>query len=126
MYWFVLTAGLLMLALVFHDAFEVMLLPRRIRRKLRFVTLLFRYTWTLWSWIAERMRLGIRRDTFLSLYGPLSLVTLVGSWVAGLVAGFAAVQWSLSRGTEKPFSWRPISFSAATLFSPSALPASHH
>ena len=51
-----LIAGALLLLLVFHDAFEVMLLPRRIRRKLRFVTLLFRYTWTLWSWIAERMR----------------------------------------------------------------------
>jgi hypothetical protein len=100
-----LIAGALLLLLVFHDAFEVMLLPRRIRRKLRFVTLLFRYTWTLWSWIAERMRQGIRRDMFLSLYGPLSLVMLVGSWVAGLVAGFATVQWSLGQGAEKPFSF---------------------
>jgi hypothetical protein len=30
-----LIAGALLLSLVFHDAFEVMLLPRRIRRKLR-------------------------------------------------------------------------------------------
>jgi hypothetical protein len=48
------------------------------------------------------MCLGIRRDTFLSLYGPLSLVLLVGSWVAGLVIGFATVQWSLGGGIEKP------------------------
>jgi hypothetical protein len=100
-----LIAGFFLLLLVFHDAFEVMLLPRRIRRRLRFVTLLFRNTWTLWSWLAERMRLGIRRDTFLSLYGPLSLVMLVGFWVVGLVVGFAGVQWALGRGAEKPFSF---------------------
>jgi hypothetical protein len=96
--------GLLLLA-VFHDAFEVMLLPRRIRRKLRFVTLLFRNTWILWSWLAQRMRLGTRRDAFLSLYGPLALVTLIGSWVVGLVVGFAAIQWSFGQGGQKPFSF---------------------
>jgi hypothetical protein len=95
-------AGTLLLALLFLDAFEVMLLPRRIRRKLRFITLLFRYSWKGWSWLAERMRLGIRRDTFLSLYGPLSLVLLIGSWVVGLIVGFALVQWSPGLGAMKP------------------------
>ena len=60
---------------------EVILLPRRSRRKLRFITLLFRYTWYLWSSLAERMALGNRRDTLLSLYGPLSLVMMIGSSV---------------------------------------------
>src|ERR1700687_667866 len=71
MYLFGLISGSILLALIFHDTFEVMLLPRRVRRKLRFITLLFRYTWNLWSWFAERMALGIRRDMFLSLYGPV-------------------------------------------------------
>src|SRR5216684_5943296 len=104
MYLFGLISGSILLALIFHDAFEVMLLPRRVRRKLRFITLLFRYTWNLWSWLAERMALGIRRDTFLSLYGPLSLVMLIGSWVIGLIVGFALIQCSLS------FSAQPVSF----------------
>src|SRR5216683_1452173 len=47
MYLFGLISGSILLALIFHDAFEVMLLPRRVRRKLRFITLLFRYTWNL-------------------------------------------------------------------------------
>src|SRR6266436_3281007 len=100
MYLFGLISGSILLALIFHDAFEVMLLPRRVRRKLRFITLLFRYTWNLWSWLAERMALGIRRDTFLSLYGPLSLVMLIGSWVIGLIVGFALIQCSLSFGAQ--------------------------
>src|SRR5713101_6136246 len=111
MYLFGLISGSILLALIFHDAFEVMLLPRRVRRKLRFITLLFRYTWNLWSWLAERMALGIRRDTFLSLYGPLSLVMLIGSWVIGLMVGFALIQCSLS------FSAEPVSFGANFLFS---------
>ena len=111
MYLFGLIPGSVILVLIFHDAFEVMLLPRRVRRKLRFITLLFRYTWNLWSWVAERMALGIRRDTFLSLYGPLSLVMLIGSWVIGLVAGFALIQDSLA------FGFKPVGFGANLLLS---------
>src|ERR1019366_10011175 len=106
MYLIGLISGLILLALIFHATFEVMLLPRRVRRKLRFVSLLFRYKWNLWSWIAERMALGSRRDMFLSLYGPLSLVMLLGSWVIGLIVGFALIQCSLS------FSAKPVSFGA--------------
>ena len=58
MYLFGLISGLIILALIFHDTFEVMVLPRQVRRKLRFITLLFRYTWQLWSWIAEHYRAG--------------------------------------------------------------------
>jgi len=111
MYLIGLISGLILLALIFHDTFEVMLLPRRVRRKLRLVTLLFRYTWNLWSWIAERVALGSRRDMFLSLYGPLSLVMLLGSWVIGLIVGFALIQCSLS------FSAKPVSFGANLLLS---------
>src|ERR1700687_5938575 len=111
MYLLGLISGSILLALIFHDAFEVMLLPRRVRRKLRFITLLFRYTWNLWSWLAERMVWGSRRDMFLSLYGPLSLVMLIGSWVLGLIVGFALIQHSLS------FSAPPVSVSANLLLS---------
>jgi hypothetical protein len=57
------------------------------------------------------MALGIRRDMFLSLYGPLSLVLLLGSWVVGLIADFALVQHSLSFGAK------PVSFGANFLLS---------
>jgi hypothetical protein len=40
MYVIELIAGCFLLVLIFHDAFEVMLLPRRVRRRLRFITLL--------------------------------------------------------------------------------------
>jgi hypothetical protein len=43
---------------------------------------------------------------FLSLYGPQSLVILMGSWVIGLIGSFALIQRSLS------FSANPVSFGA--------------
>ncbi len=38
---------------------------------------------------------GRRRGTFLSLYGPLSLLVLFSIWAVGLILGFALVQQSL-------------------------------
>jgi len=88
-------AGLLLLILVLSDAFEVMLLPRRVRRKMRLVTYLLRSTWFLWSSVAARLSPGSRRDSFLSLYGPLSLLMLIGVWVAGLITAFGVISWGL-------------------------------
>ena len=37
-----------------------------------------------------------RRGTFLSLFGPLSILALVGLWAVGLIFGFALLHWSLA------------------------------
>jgi hypothetical protein len=88
--------GLLLLAVVLSDAFEVMLLPRRVRRKMRLVTYLLRSSWFVWSSSAAHLRPGHRRDSFLSLYGPLSLLMLIGVWVAGLITAFGIISWGLN------------------------------
>jgi len=48
--------GFLCLCVVFHDVFEVMLLPRRVQRKLRLVRIFFNYSWALWAAVAQRIR----------------------------------------------------------------------
>jgi hypothetical protein len=99
-----LILGLTFAVLVFCEAFEVMLLPRRIRRRLRMVRYLFASSWFVWSWMADRVRSGATRDALLSLFGPLSLLFLLGSWVVGLIVGFGLVQWSLSGGASSTLS----------------------
>src|ERR1700758_3869850 len=47
--------ALLLLAVTLQDAFEVMLLPRRVMRRLRFVSLFYRLTWFVWSALAYRL-----------------------------------------------------------------------
>jgi hypothetical protein len=41
------------------------------------------------------MRDDRRRETYLSIFGPLSLLLLLGVWATVLVAGFAMVHWGL-------------------------------
>src|SRR4051794_18924564 len=88
-------ASLALTFLVLLEAFETMVLPRRVTRGLRFTRIFYRAGWQLWLLLARRLPAGKRRETFLSLFGPLSLLSLFGSWVLGLVTGFALLHLSL-------------------------------
>src|SRR3954453_13961622 len=85
--------GLVLVATVLWDAFETIILPRRVNGRIRITVLFYRFTWLVWSAPARRGRRP--RDTYLSLYGPLSLLFLLAVWAAGLILGFAIVQWGL-------------------------------
>jgi hypothetical protein len=98
----VATASVALIVMVLWDAFEAVLLPRRVPRHLRFARLYYINAWTPWAALARRMRAVKSRNTFLSLFGPLSVVVLIGLWAAGLIAGFALLQWSLGSHLNKP------------------------
>ena len=99
--------------ILLFDVFEVMLLPRRIRRKVRLVRFFFRTTWHVWSGAALRMKPGSGRETLLSFYGPMSMVVLIGLWVCALIVAFGGLQWSLE--PRAPFG-RALYLSGATFF----------
>ncbi len=83
-------AGLALIALIFTDCFQVMILPRRLALRWWRPTLLFyRSAWTLWRAAARLLPAGKRRDGFLSVFGPLSLPVLFILWAVCLIAGFA-------------------------------------
>jgi hypothetical protein len=94
--------GLVLLLIVLWDGFETMILPRRVRRRIRLTRLFYGITWKLWSMIARRMRNSDRRDNFLSYYGPLSLILLLGVWAAGLMFGFALLHWGFGSQLAGP------------------------
>src|SRR5438445_10429735 len=85
-------AGALWIAVIMWDAFEAIVLPRRVTRRLRPARLFYRVTWRVWSAVPRRMRPGGRRGTFLSFYGPLSLLVLLAALAARLVTALAVVQ----------------------------------
>jgi Ion channel len=91
---FIAISALLLLGLTAQDAFEVMLLPRRVMRRLRFVSLYYRVTWSAWSALARLWRRIDRRDPFLGIFGPLSMVLLFSVWIAGLMLGFGLLLWA--------------------------------
>jgi hypothetical protein len=91
----VLIGGLVLLALILQDAFEVMLLPRRVARRWRLMRWYFRAAWMAWSGFARAIAEGAPRERFLSIYGPLSMMVLFALWSAGLILSFAMIQWAV-------------------------------
>jgi hypothetical protein len=83
---------LILLALV--DGFEAILVTRRVTHRFRFARLFFRSTWRVWRSAAGRFAPGNRREAFLSIFGPLSLLGLFSTWVFTLILGFALVFWA--------------------------------
>ncbi len=89
-------AGLLCLSEVLVDAFQTIILPRRASGRLRISRLFLTATWIPWRAIAGRMPpLARRRESFLSYFGPLSLLLLVVVWACGLIVGFAFLYHAL-------------------------------
>src|SRR2546421_865513 len=91
--------GVVTIVVVFWDAFETLILPRRVSRRLRLARIYFRGTWELWGRTSTMFHRD-RRENFLSFYGPLSLLFLVAVWAIGMILGFALLQ--LGGGRARP------------------------
>jgi hypothetical protein len=89
----VFVAGLVAFFIVVWDAFEAVILPRRVTRKLRLARVFFRTSWAAWRWVACLIQSKKARETFLGFYGPISLLVLIGVWAAGLVISFGLMQY---------------------------------
>ena len=95
-------AGILLIAIVLWDAFETIILSRRVSRKLRLTRLFYWLTWRPWRAVALRMRPGNPRENYLSIYGPLSLIVLLVLWAVSLIVAFALLQWGLETRLAAP------------------------
>lgn len=84
------------------DAFEVVVLPRRVTRRIRFARAFYRLTWIPSSAMARRISSSRRRETYLGFFGPLSLILLLSVWAVGLIIGFAALHWSIGSPINVP------------------------
>jgi len=94
--------GTALLLVVLQDAFEVMLLPRRVQRSLRLTRLYFRAIWAVWSGVGARLPAGAQRERFLSVFGALSMVLLFAIWATALIFAFALIEWVLQTPGTAP------------------------
>src|SRR5262249_10347276 len=88
-------AGLALILFVLFEAFETVVLPRRVAHPFRFTRFYYRNMWNCWRAVALLMHPGKRREAFLSWFGPLSLLGLFGAWFVGLILGFGILGWGL-------------------------------
>jgi Ion channel len=89
-----IVAGLLILGVVVQDAFEVMLLPRRVKRRWRLTRYFFNWSWFVWVRLAGVVPAGPRRERFLGIYGSLAMMLLFGFWAVALILAFGLLQWA--------------------------------
>jgi hypothetical protein len=110
--------GLLLVGLVLVEFFLVYLLPRRVRRDPQFARQLNVVVWNM-------CRAAVRRlppktaDTVLGFFGPVAVLTTLSGWVAGLILGFAAMDWATGArvGAARASFGDDLYYSAGALFS---------
>lgn len=96
MYGLIAFLGVVLILIVLWDAFETIILPRRVTRRLRLTSLFYRSVWGPWAALTRRLENAKQREKYLGLFGPLSLIFLLGFWATGVILGYTIISWSLS------------------------------
>jgi Ion channel len=93
----VAVAGLLIIAGILLEAFETIVLPRRVTRRFRLTRLYYRVLWIPWRKLARGIKSSKSREGFLSYFGPLSLLGIFALWATMLILGFGLLYYSDAR-----------------------------
>ena len=88
--------GIALILLVAQDAFETIVLPRRVTRRIRLAKLFYRVTQLGWNSIGHMIRSSARRDSFRGYTAPLSLLALLIFWAALFILGYGLLLWGLA------------------------------
>ena len=107
--------GIVLILLVAQDAFETIVLPRRVTRRIRLTRLFYRTIQVGWHSLGRVLRPGARRETFLGSVGPFSLLALIGFWAVLFVFGFGLLMWGSALPLNAPD--KAISFTTYLYFS---------
>src|ERR1700687_2280135 len=112
--------GVAILIIVVWDAFEVIILPRRVTRRFRLSRLFYKSLWTLWRFCSRLIPARKVRESAFSIFGPISLLILVAVWAVGLVLSFGLMQYgagsALSVAGMTPSFWTDAYLSGTTFF----------
>ena len=103
-----IVGGLAIIWVVLLDAFETVVLPRRVLRNFKLTAYFYRRTWIPWRKIASHIKTPSRQQNFLGYFGPLSLILLLAFWAASLIFGFSLIQYGI--GGHEQLSGEPLTF----------------
>jgi len=98
----VTSVGLLLVFLILWDAFQTIVLSRRVSTRFRITRFFYRALWYPWKIAAARLPQGKRRENVLTVFGPLSLILLFAFWALGLVISFGLLHWGLGTRLTGP------------------------
>ncbi len=93
--------GAFLIVVILWEAFETIIFPRRVTRRVRLTRIFYRVTWHAWKRIVFLLSANRLRENLLSIYGPISLIMLLSLWAFMLILGFGLLHRgaaSLSEG----------------------------
>ena len=88
--------GIVLIVLVALDAFETIILPRRVTRRIRLARLFYSLSQLGWKSIGHLIRSSAMRESFRGYVGPLTLLALLVFWAVLFVFGFGLLLWGLA------------------------------
>ena len=88
-------SGIALIVVVLWEGFETIVLPRRVTRRFRLTSLIYRRTWLPWARMVNMFVPARQHEHWLSFFGPLSLLFLLCILAAGLITGFALLHWAI-------------------------------
>lgn len=87
--------GITLIIVVLWEGFETIILPRRVTRRYRLTRFFYRNSWRPWVKMVNVLVPLRQRETWLSYFGPLSLLVLLSVWAVVLVSGYGLIHWAL-------------------------------
>lgn len=114
--------AVLLIGVILWDAFETIVLPRRVSRRVRLTRIYFRFMWRFWHTRGRSIHDYQRQENFLAVFGPLSLLLLLALWATLLIVGYATLQWAfgsaLAGPDGPPTYWTDLYYCGATFLTP--------
>ena len=95
-------AGLFVLAVIFLDAFQTIILSRRPAGRVRITRMFYLATWHPFRALVTRLPSRAQREQLYSFYGPFSLIVLFFLWALLLSTGYALIFFGLKVAFHDP------------------------
>ncbi len=103
-----LLLGLFFCLGVILDAFQTIILPRRPTGRFRITRLFYLATWRPWVAGASLTANRKVREQIYSIYGPMSLLLLLGLWAVLLVSGFGLIYFRPGNAVQRCTEWASV------------------
>jgi Ion channel len=87
--------GLFLIWVALRDIFLSVVLPRAVDRRLRLSAAVNRGLWRFWKLLAKAYHAEDRREAFLGMFAPFTLMAELALWVVVLVWGFGTLLYGL-------------------------------
>lgn len=95
--------GVFLVAWVLYDTFHTIVMPGTVNRRISLTTSYYSFVWRFARAVLTRFpKDSARRETLLGVFGPASLIGLIGVWAIILVFGFGFIQYGLGTPLTDP------------------------